>query len=179
MKKLFSLIFLSITLLKIGGFIAILSIEREIIREKALSKIANEIPSKDLTCIVANAQNQHKFEWEEDEKEFWFEGQLFDIVEIKVKNGIKSYYCIADKNEQLIIAKIEKLSAGFGSNSPINNSTKDFLLVLFQPTIVNSPYSPNFNIFFYSSLIKFDKKNSFYSSSHIFKLLEPPQSFMI
>ena len=71
MKKWFSALFLLLVLLKIGGFVAILSIQRELIREKVIRKIARHLENEELVCIVGTSQNLANMEWEKEGKEFW------------------------------------------------------------------------------------------------------------
>ncbi len=175
MKKFFSWTLLFIVALKIGGFFVILSVEKEMARRQMKQKIAESIDIKTLTCIIGTPENLQKLEWEEDEKEFWFENELYDIVKTQTLGGLTYYYCISDTNEKEVIAKIKQLSSNLQAQSPISSSTKHVLTLIFQPTIYSPLYSPSFKTINYTLSTKFKSITTFYHFLHISKLLEPPQ----
>lgn len=177
MKKLFSLLLLSIILLKIGGFVAILGIERALIREEMIEKISHHIISDELTCIIGTDQNLAKIEWERDGEEFWFEGELFDVVKTENNNGIISYFCISDKKEANLCAKIQFFSKTQQESSPINTASKDIIILIFQQIILPTYTLLNFeNIIIYLEKTKFPAILNLYFSSYISQILVPPQS---
>ncbi|WP_435355126.1 hypothetical protein [Emticicia sp. SJ17W-69] len=177
MKKLFSFLLLSIILLKIGGFVAILGIERALIREEMIENISHHIISDKLTCIIGNEQNLTKIEWERDGEEFWFEGELFDVVKTENNNGIISYFCISDKEEASLCAKIEYLSQSLHENSPLNTASKDIIILIFQQIILPTYTLLNFeNTIICLEKTKFPAILNLYFSSYISQILVPPQS---
>ncbi|GGD50958.1 hypothetical protein GCM10011514_14010 [Emticicia aquatilis] len=175
MKKFFSWTLLFIVALKIGGFIVILSVEKEMARKQMKQKIAESIDINTLTCIVGTPENLQKIEWEEDEKEFWFENELYDIVKTQTRGRLTYYYCLSDAKEKEVIAKIKQFSSNLQSQNPISSSTKQVLTLIFQPIIFNLLYSPSFKTVSYSLSTKFKSITTFYQFLHIAKLLEPPQ----
>ena len=177
MKRLFSIFLLSIIMLKIGGFIAILSIEREIIREQVILKISNNIVSEGLTCIIGSKQNLAKIIWERDGKEFWFNEKLYDVVKIETKNGLANYYCISDEEEQNLCAEIQYFAQSQSDTSPLNEASKDILILIFQQTILTTHSLLSLNtIVFNLPQLKFPPLLSLYISSYCSKILAPPQS---
>ncbi len=82
-----------------GGYTAILLIEKEEIREQIEQKLLKNLKKSDLVCIIESPQNKVKIEWERPQKEFRFNGNFYDIAFIESKNGINHYYCISDNEE--------------------------------------------------------------------------------
>ncbi len=176
MKKLFSYVFLSIILLKIGGFIAILSIEREIIRKQVIQEISNNSFVEKMTCIIGSQQNLAKIVWERDNKEFWFDGKLYDVVKTEFKNGLVNYYCISDEVEQKLCANIQYFAQSHSANSPLNEASKDILILIFQQIILPIYSFPSFeNIIFFISKAEFLPLLSLYISTYFPKIVAPPQ----
>jgi hypothetical protein len=175
MKKILSWTFLFIVALKIGGFHAILSVEKEMVRREMKEKIATSIDINSLVCIIGTPQNLSKIEWEESDKEFWFENALYDVVITKNQQGINYYYCLSDVNEKEVIAKIEGFTNSLNAQNPVSNTTKEVLTLILQPTLYNYFYQPDFNNINYLVSTKFKSITSFYYYLLVIKLLEPPQ----
>ena len=175
MKTLLSLTLLFALLLKMGGFYAILSFEREEIREKVEQKIINSLHKSDLICIVADAENQNKIEWERAEKEFHFEGNLYDVVYSENVHGVTYYYCLSDKDETILEAKIDKLLENQTDKSPFGNQSKSILHFLSEPFITCNKPKFQFNYFIDTKLSVFPILPIFRTSDFVSKLKQPPQ----
>ena len=165
----------SALLLKMGGFYAILSFQREEIREEMERKILKSIDKFELVCIIENAENLPKIAWERPEKEFSFEGNLYDIAYVEIVSGIRYYYCLSDEDETKLEAKIDNLLEKQTEHLPFGNQSKLILDFLAQPLI--SSQNPTF---YFKCFI--DKKPSislnlaiFYLSDYVSKLKQPPQ----
>jgi hypothetical protein len=173
MKKPLSLVFLFLILLKIGGFVAILSVQREIVRESVIQEIAQNTITKELICIVATVQNASKIEWEEANKEFWFEGKLYDVVKIETKNGQRHYYCLADDAETDIVTTIKNLVQN--GQEPLSQTMKGIIGWIFQQII--SPEIVQLRFENYSAVIKTQSgfKHGYYIFDYLFKVIKPPQ----
>ena len=174
-KILLSLTLFFALLLKMGGYYAILSIEREEIREKIEQKIIKSLKKSDLICIVANDENLPKIIWERPEKEFHYEGSLYDVAYVETISGINYYYCLSDQDETILEAKIDKLLENQTDKSPPGNQSKLIVHFIIEPLITHQNPTFNFNHFI-------DKKPSIFSNLSIFctsdfasKLKHPPQ----
>lgn len=174
MKKLLVLFFLLLTFLKIGGFVAVLGIMREVVRKQVFQKIKNEVAIKDTKCIVGTTENLKKIKWEKENKEFWFDDELYDIIRIEEKQGKKYYYCLSDKNEQHIIATMDNLIIS-NNRSPINQTSKDLLVLIFQPAIISTYISVNLKTTISSIFTKYPPILSFYCSPFGLKISPPPE----
>ena len=175
MKTLLSLTLLFALLLKMGGFYAILSFEREEIREKVEQKIIKSLSKSELICIVADDYNSSKIEWERPEKEFRFEGNLYDVVYAENALGITHYYCLSDEDETKLEAKIDKLLEKETKHLPFGSHSKSMLNFLLEPLTIHQNSTFYFNHFIekYSSV--FSNLSIFYPSDFVSKLKQPPQ----
>lgn len=174
MKKTLVIFFLFLTFLKIGGFVAILGITREIIRKQVFQKIKDKVVVADTKCIVGTTENLKKIIWEKENKEFWFDGELYDLIRIEDKHGVKHYFCLSDKNEKQIIATMDNLIIG-NNHSPINQTSKDILVLIFQPAIIITYLTASFKVTVSDIFTKFPPILSFYNSPYSLKSSPPPK----
>jgi hypothetical protein len=174
-KTLLSLTLFFALLLKMGGFYAILSFEREEIREKVEQKVIKSLKKSELICIVANAENLSKIEWERPEKEFHFEDNLYDVVYSENTLGVTYYYCLSDKDETILEAKIDKLLENQTEKSPFGNQSKLVLHFLSEPLITHHNPTFIFNHFIDKKPSIFPILTIFYPSDFVSKLKQPPQ----
>lgn len=67
-------------------------------KHRALSRLKDE----DLfeVDVAANAAKMH---WEEDGREFSINGEMFDVVRVKLRHGKKIILCINDKREEQLV----------------------------------------------------------------------------
>jgi len=59
--------------------------------------------------------NQHAISWQEPGEDFYFRGELYDVVQKRMINGHTWFYCIKETKEQELIQKYAKtttLAAG-------------------------------------------------------------------
>ncbi len=168
MKKLLSFILLFLILLKIGGLVAVLSVEREMIREKMFENIGKKLNNSNLSCFVANST----LEWEEAEQELWYNGKLYDVVKIEVRNGQTHYFCLADDAETDIVTTIKNLLTY--NQKPLGKALSGFVswvldsVFLFNQTELHC--QPVWSIFEQSQ----NSSGHSYQFSYYFKTIKPP-----
>ena len=175
MKILLSIILFSALLLKMGGFYAILSHERYEIREKVEHEITKSLKKSELICIIANAENLSKIIWERPQKEFRFNGNLYDVAYLETVSGINYYYCLTDKAETKLELKINKLLNNQTENMPLGDNAKLILYLLAQPLIAHQNPSFYFNYFSPEKSSIFPNLIIFFTSNLVSKLKQPPQ----
>ena len=175
MKTLLSLTLFFALLLKMGGFYAILSYKREEIREKVEQKVIKSLKKSELICIVADSENQSKIEWECPEKEFRFEGNLYDVVYAENVLGVAYYYCLSDTDETKLELKIDKLLENQDEKSPFGNQSKLVLHFLSEPLITHQNPTFYFNHFIVKKSSIFPNLTIFCTSNFVSKLKQPPQ----
>ena len=99
--KLRVLIFsiLAIFLLNTAGYFPIFKIKQWLFQYKMETLISSTFVSDSLTCISILSDNQNELHWERDNEEFWYKGELYDIVRLEKKDGFVFYYCVEDTPE--------------------------------------------------------------------------------
>ena len=175
MKTILSLTLLVILLLKMGGFYAILSFEREEIREKMERKLINSLEKSKLICIVENTENLSKISWERPNKEFRFEGNLYDVAYVETISDVNYYYCLSDKDEMKLEAKIDKFLENNTEKLPFGNNSKLILHLFSEPFISHQNPTFNFHHFIDKKPSIFSNLTIFYPTDFVSELKQPPQ----
>ena len=155
--------------------ISILSYERHEIREKMEQKLLNSLEKSELICIIENAKNLPKIAWERPKKEFSFEGNLYDVVYTENVLGTIHYYCLSDKDETKLEAKIDKLLETQNQHSPFGNHSKLLLDFLSQPLISCQNSTFYFKYFIHKKPSISSNLAILHTSDYVSKLKQPPQ----
>ncbi len=158
-----------------GGFLAITSIEREIIKENVEKKLTKSFKKNELTCIVINAQNSDKITWKSADKEFRFEDKFYDVVFTEIKDNQTYYYCLSDEDETRLELKINQLLDKQSEQLPFESNTKSFIQFLLEPLTLHANSTFSFDYFTPLNTPKFSQISSLYFSDLIQKLKRPPQ----
>jgi hypothetical protein len=138
-SRMLYLSILAICLLSVAGYFPVFKIEQWQIHHKIEALIEQSFSNQSLQIISIATENQHELTWERVNKEFWYKGQLFDIVRQVKTNGIIHYYCIQDTCETLLtyqfIENIKKQTDGSDNeNTPLSNFFKKQLKIYFPTT---------------------------------------------
>ncbi len=76
---------------------------------KAIKKqIAQNTPNQFLDKITVDFQNIHKIKWEKKDKEFWYQGNLYDVIRYEKTTENIVYYCIKDTKETKLVTDFKQ-----------------------------------------------------------------------
>jgi hypothetical protein len=98
------------------GYYCFCSFQMYLAKQSAREKVLKQIPENLLTRICLQ-DNNNPVEWEEEGKEFSWNGEMYDVVKIKNEDGKAYAFCISDKKEDKIIDAIEKIVKSNTDNS--------------------------------------------------------------
>lgn len=82
-----------------------------------------QIPESSFEVIVAE-DVADKMEWEEKGKEFYLDGEMYDVAKTKIKNGKTYLYCLNDKKEKQILNELSKAVDGNHNTKQQKNTLK-------------------------------------------------------
>lgn len=86
-------------------------------------ELLTQIPESSFELIVAE-EVAGKIEWEEKGKEFYLDGEMYDVAKIKIKNGKTYLYCLNDKKEKQILNELSKAVNGNHNSKQQKNNLK-------------------------------------------------------
>jgi hypothetical protein len=124
-----------------GGYLVVFNWQQNLVREEINEQMLKGVPDKELILIKIPFKIQYEdpsvFKWIHD-KEFRYQGQLYDIVRSEQVGKTTWFYCIHDKHETMLVSSLNKLKKKDGNNSPLE---KNKIQVL--KNLVLSPYDIN------------------------------------
>ena len=92
------------------------------------------LPESSLEIIDADI-NKNNIEWEEEGKEFYLHGEMYDVARVKKINCKTLIYCLNDKKEEQVLQDLAKaVQSGSDQNA---NSKPGHHLVKFQLADLN------------------------------------------
>ncbi|HYC27338.1 MAG TPA: hypothetical protein VEB42_00965 [Chitinophagaceae bacterium] len=106
MKKLVAISLLLIVFFNQLGYYFIHSLQQYQARQEIKRTLLANLPESELEVISAPAE---KLQWEEDGKEFYYHGQMYDVVSMKVLHGKTFYYCINDTKEKQLLDQLVRV----------------------------------------------------------------------
>ena len=87
------------------------------IKEAAKHALLAKLPESSLEIIDANT-HKNDIEWEDEDREFYLNGQMYDVAYIKVVNGKTLIYCLNDSKESDLMKNLaHAVNAGNEQNS--------------------------------------------------------------
>jgi hypothetical protein len=119
------------------------------IKEAAKHELLSKLPESALEIIDGTAY-KNDIEWEEEDREFYLHGQMYDVAFIKIVNGKKLIYCLNDSNEEDLLKRLAKAvdsrneqnSSGKNDHHIIKFQVSDFIILTLNTlTTINEPES--------------------------------------
>lgn len=83
-------------------------------------KIRSGLPDAALTVIVQN----NRMQWVKTNREFHFDGEMYDVVKTIKKDGKTVYYCINDKKEKELVKNFARAARDASDQSPQGKNGK-------------------------------------------------------
>ena len=115
---------------------------RHVARHEFKAALISSLPKEALDRI-ALYDIEAKGKWEEEGREFWLNGKLYDVVRQEQSNGITYLYCLSDvKEEQVVKDQAKITSHNTNSNGKNSKAIKfgipDFIVVSNEVSAVGS-----------------------------------------
>ena len=111
-QKIISILFLSILLFQMMGYLLIFKIQQFYIREEIEQRIKVGLPENELVLLKVPANlsgGQVKiFQWFH-KREFCYKAKMYDIVRKENHDNTIWYYCLSDEKETELLADLDNL----------------------------------------------------------------------
>jgi len=167
MRKYISLILLIIILFVSNGYHLYFRYLQNNIKQEVKHEIRKGLSENELTLIVVTSENEKQISWIEQNKEFRYNGSMYDVVKSQTKANKTYYYCINDKKE-------EKLIANYARHNRRRNKT----LLKIRKVLSNKYFPENFSINTKTNNadIYFTEYQQNYTSIYLETLSPPPKA---
>jgi hypothetical protein len=174
-------IYILITLvlvIKIAGFYPLFKIKQWDIRENIEMMIEKHIFNEPLIQISIPSKNVNSLKWEREGKEFWYEGNLYDIVRSEIEGGMTHFYCINDTHE----TKLNHDFQAFINRESNTSNDSDMSVTDFLKKIVKTYYPSSFKsnedvkwVVLPNKSLDFISYFDFYKSTYLQSIEPPPE----
>jgi len=92
------------------GYYLISNFQRHALKESMEEQMLARIADKDMELIILE-ENVAAIRWEEDGKEFYLHGKLYDVASIEKQNDKTLIHCVCDKDESQLVKDVAKAVA--------------------------------------------------------------------
>lgn len=176
MKKAASIFLLGIFLFNIVGYFIVFKVAQLEARKEIKTKIKLGIPDRELTAIEFKKSDLPNIHWEKENKEFYYQDKLYDVVKKDEKSACVIFYCIDDKQEQVLFSSLDEHVNTFitSHNSKSNSSSKklnEHVVKIYFSNSFDFKFITNSNLVSYS----FSAKNY---PSEFPEINSPPPEFI-
>ncbi len=173
MKKTIAYILFSIFIYQTVGYILSFNILKYSIESEFKTKIKNNLHDEDCLLFNLNTISKYSsFSWEEKNKEFWYQGAIYDIVSISKSGAIK---CIEDTKENKLFKNLDQYVDGYytknlNGRKALQNINNIFFSLFLPSKVVEIP-----NRFIVYNESQFDKIAIGKPTNSISKIVPPPR----
>lgn len=105
MKKIVFATLLLIVFLNHAGYYLFSLVQQMELKREAREAIIHSLPLTELDCIVSNPD----IRWEEEGKEFYYNGHMYDVATIREEAGRTVIYCLKDSKETDWLKRMAKI----------------------------------------------------------------------
>ncbi len=139
LKKLSLIILITVLASSQFGYYLLLLNQQSVRKEQVKQKILAQLKDEELEVISPS----NEIYWEEEGKEFFLNGEMYDVIKIKKVKGKVMLYCINDKKEKSLIDKYNKIT---DHNSSSDNKAKltidnSINLFIYQNEVATTDFS--------------------------------------
>lgn len=78
-----------------AGYYLLSFLQQMELKREAREEVIRSLPLSQLDCIVSNPD----IRWEEEGREFYYKGHMYDVASIREENGRTVIYCLKDGKE--------------------------------------------------------------------------------
>lgn len=111
MQKLISILLL-LMFFQPAGYLLIFKIQQYQIRKEMKHRIKNGVPEEELTLLKIPQALEEGFNpvfQRIHEREFRYEGKMYDIVRREIYGDTTWYFCVSDEKETVLFANLDEL----------------------------------------------------------------------
>ncbi|MGG9961497.1 hypothetical protein [Ferruginibacter sp. SUN106] len=123
MKKSITILILSLLFFSQIGYRFIYLIQQHQLKEQAEEQLLSTVNEDQLEQVNVE-DNQDKITWEEEGKEFFLNGQMYDVAKKEIINGKTILYCLNDKKEEQLVEDMLKKEKANADNTSSNKDGK-------------------------------------------------------
>lgn len=159
------------------GVFIVFKIEQFQIRREIKRQIKGGIPEEELHFFSISHKQYEALDWERKDIEFRLGDLMFDIVRYQVEGDEIHLYCVNDKEEKILFAKLDEMvkrKMDHDSKSP--NSSANLFVKFFKIFHFVQDLPSTLETCLAASKSAFAEKNIIYLSPYLSKETAPPDA---
>ncbi len=152
--RIHSILLLLILILPVTGTYILFKHRQYQVKSQIKQKIKEGVSEDDLFLLkipLSLEQNSNSVFKRINSKEFKYYGEMYDVVRQVTLGNTTYYWCIWDKEETALFAKLDELFAKAWGNDPVKESNSERLISfykgLFTPPLLKINFNYKVNIF--------------------------------
>ena len=145
------------------GYYCVYHYQQNRIKEDVKRQLFANVPESSLLVFEIDTPG---IEWEEEGKEFYLHGELFDVAKIKNVAGKTFIYCINDKKEEKLLQDLAQTIKSQTDNNGSGKSGK--YEIKFQITDLTIKHLENISVFYFYPVYRYFS----YDTAILFSLKE-------
>ena len=98
------------------GYHLVFHVQLAAVKSEIKAFLRNQKDHKELKQIILSKTESHLLHWE-DENEFRYRGEMYDVIEMKSTADTVIFHCIADEKETALFNQYQKNNKRNGSGS--------------------------------------------------------------
>jgi hypothetical protein len=174
--RLLAILFFFVLLVPLTGSFLWIQLKKHIIKEEVKQILVSQKHEKQLVWLKFSiAESETILKWEHS-KEFEFDGNMYDIVDVTVTNDSVFYLCYHDRKETELNKKIDAIVAGIFSKEKETQQHQNLKISFYK-----SLFFSNFETLIKIPIFLFEKKygciSKSYSSFCSSPIFPPPEFF--
>lgn len=171
MKKLLAFILIAIFLYNQMGYFIAFKIKQYEVRREIKARIKSSVPQSELTVIRIESGKENKLQWIKENKEFRYNGNMYDVVRKEMAAGAVIYHCINDVQEKQLFNDLNEHVSNHMNDQPVNekNTIKTVTKDYFSEKIILLPVHGHI------SFIRYPRAEEAAHSRFISALVLPPE----
>jgi hypothetical protein len=139
-------------------------------------RIIQQLTNENLVKLSFSSDDFAKIDWQEQNKEFYFNDKLYDIVRSEYNGKCHILYCLSDEKETIIYAKILQISQVQNDELPIKSTMASFLNLLMLKYTVPQIYHFDVKPFIITQFKYFLNFSIRYNSISLSLFSPPPEA---
>ena len=110
------------------GYYIVFQLVQFQVRDEVKTRLKYSVPESDLVLISIDDGSDSLLIWVKPEKEFRYQGQMYDIVKLKKTKFKTLYYCLQDFKESKLFEHLDRHINNYIAHNPDQqNKTKNLL----------------------------------------------------
>lgn len=130
LKKLSLIVIIAILAYSQVGYYFILRQSQLSHKKEIKKKLRSQLSNHQLD-VISLTDNLKKIHWVKPGKEFWFHGEMYDVVRRQVIDGNEIMYCINDKEEKALVDNYNSMTKNNSNSDKQGKSSAQNIITLF------------------------------------------------